>query len=51
MGDYLVKTKLENTEWQIANQARDHVFICDADKRSKEDAGPNPVEYLCGSIN
>lgn len=50
MSEYLVKTKLENTEWQIANQARSHQFICDEDENTA-DAGPNPVEYLCGSVN
>ena len=50
MSDYLVKSKLENTEWQIENQVRDHAFICDTND-SDHDAGPNPVEYLCGSIN
>ena len=48
MSEYLVKSKLEDTEWQIANQAREHEFICD-DK--EHDKGPNPVEYLCGSVN
>lgn len=50
MSEYLVKTKLEKTEWQIANQARNHQFICDAADHT-ENAGPNPVEYLCGSVN
>ena len=50
MSEYLVKSKLEDTEWQIANQAREHEFICD-DNDKKHDKGPNPVEYLCGSVN
>ena len=50
MSEYLVKSKLEDTEWQIANEVRDHVFICD-DNSKEHDKGPNPVEYLCGSIN
>lgn len=48
MSEYVVKSKLEDKEWQIANQVRDHVFVCDD---VKHDAGPNPVEYLCGSVN
>lgn len=50
MSEYLVKSKLEDTEWQIANQAREHEFICD-DNDKGHDKGPNPVEYLCGSVN
>lgn len=50
MSDYLVKSKLENKEWQIANQVRNHTFICD-DNGKGHDAGPNPVEYLCGSVD
>ena len=50
MSDYLVKSQLENKEWQISNHVRDHNFICDANDK-KYDAGPNPVEYLCGSVN
>ena len=50
MSEYLVKSKLEDTEWQIANQAREHEFICD-DNDEEHDKGPNPVEYLCGSVN
>ena len=50
MSEYLVKSKLEDTEWQIANQAREHEFICD-DNDKEDDKGPNPVEYLCGSVN
>ena len=50
MSEYLVKSKLEDTEWQIANEVRDHVFICD-DNSKEHDKGPNPVEYLCGSVN
>ena len=50
MSEYLVKSKLEDTEWQIANEVRDHVFICD-DNSKEYDKGPNPVEYLCGSVN
>ena len=50
MSEYLVKSKLEDTEWQIANQAREHKFICD-DSDKEHDQGPNPVEYLCGSVN
>lgn len=50
MSEYLVKSKLEGTEWQIANQAREHEFICD-DNDKEHDKGPNPVEYLCGSVN
>lgn len=50
MSDYLVKSKLENKEWQIANQVRDHTFICD-DNSGGHDAGPNPVEYLCASVD
>lgn len=50
MSDYLVKSKLEDTEWQIKSDARDHSFICDVSD-DKYNAGPNPVEYLCGSIN
>ena len=26
MSEYVVKSKLEDKEWQIANQVRDHVF-------------------------
>ena len=48
MSEYVVKSKLEDKEWQIANQVRDHVFVGDD---VKHDAGPNPVEYLCGSVN
>ena len=29
MSEYVVKSKLEDKEWQIANQVRDHVFVCD----------------------
>ncbi|GMM17963.1 OsmC family protein [Lactobacillus amylovorus] len=50
MSEYLVKSKLEGTEWQIANQTREHEFICD-DNDKEHDKGPNPVEYLCGSVN
>ena len=50
MSEYLVKSKLEDTEWQIANQAREHEFICDYNDK-EHDKGPNPVEYLCGSVN
>ncbi|MCI1911216.1 MAG: OsmC family protein [Lactobacillus amylovorus] len=50
MSEYLVKSKLEGTEWQIANQAREHEFICD-DNDKEHAKGPNPVEYLCGSVN
>ena len=50
MSDYLVKSKLEDTEWQIKSDARDHSFICDVSD-DKYNAGPNPVEYLCGSVN
>lgn len=50
MSEYLVKSKLKDEEWQIANQVRDHVFICD-DNSEEHDKGPNPVEYLCGSVN
>ena len=50
MSEYLVKSKPEDKEWQIKNQARDHVFICD-DAGDDHNAGPNPVEYLCGSVN
>lgn len=50
MSEYLVKSKLEDTEWQIANQACEHEFICD-DNDKEYDKGPNPVEYLCGSVN
>lgn len=48
MREYVVKSKLEDKEWQIANQVRDHVFVGDD---VKHDAGPNPVEYLCSSVN
>lgn len=50
MSEYLVKSKLKDEEWQIANEVRDHVFICD-DNSDQHDKGPNPVEYLCGSVN
>lgn len=50
MSEYLVKSKLEDTEWQIANQAREHEFICDGNDK-EHDKSPNPVEYLCGSVN
>lgn len=50
MSDYLVKSQLEKEEWQISNHVRDHNFICD-DNDEDHDAGPNPVEYLCGSVN
>lgn len=50
MSDYLVKSKLEDTEWQIKSDARDHRFICDVSD-DKYNAGPNPIEYLCGSVN
>ena len=50
MREYLVKSKPDDKEWQIKNQARDHVFICD-DAGDDHNAGPNPVEYLCGSVN
>lgn len=48
MSTYLVKTKLGATKWQLLNQARSHHFICDD---QQHDAGPNPVEYLCASVN
>ncbi len=48
MSNYLVKTKLGEQEWQLINQVRTHQFICDD---REYDAGPNPVEYLCGSVN
>lgn len=46
MSEYWVKSQLKNAEWQVANQVGDHEFISD-----EKDAGPNPVEYLCGSVN
>lgn len=48
MSQYLMKTKLGQQEWQLINQVRDHTFICDD---QGHDAGPNPVEYLCASVN
>lgn len=48
MSEYTVTTHLGKEEWQIFNQARDHKFICDT---VDNNAGPNPVEYLCGSVN
>lgn len=48
MSQYLVKTELGEKEWQEINHVRHHCFICD--DRTK-DAGPNPVEYLCASVN
>ena len=40
MSEYVVKSKLEDKEWQIANQVRDHVFVCDD---VKHDAGPTQL--------
>lgn len=48
MSKYEVNTHLGKQEWQIVNHARDHEFICDT---VDNNAGPNPVEYLCGSVN
>lgn len=48
MSEYLVKSHLGKEEWQIFNQVRDHEFVCDT---VENDAGPNPVEYLAGSVN
>ncbi|WP_281829723.1 MULTISPECIES: OsmC family protein [Lactobacillus] len=48
MSKYQVKTRLGDKEWQIFNHVRDHEFICDT---VDNDAGPNPVEYLCGAVN
>lgn len=48
MSKYLMKTKIGQQEWQLINQVRDHTFICDD---QEYDAGPNPVEYLCASVN
>ncbi len=38
MSEYLVKSKLEDTEWQIANQAREHEFICDDNDKEHDKA-------------
>src|SRR5699024_7568916 len=48
MREYVVKSKLEDKEWQIANQVRDHVFVCDA---VNHDLAPDPVEYRRGIVN
>lgn len=48
MSEYLVKSNLRKTEWQIGSQVRQHQLICD---ERENDAGPNPVEYLCIAVN
>lgn len=48
MSKYIVTSKLGKADWQIDNQAREHKFIADT---VDHNAGPNPVEYLCGSLN
>lgn len=50
MSDYLVKSKLGKNEWQIQSQVRNHELICDT-ADADHNAGPNPVKYLCTSIN
>lgn len=48
MSEYLVKSSLTKTEWQIISRIRKHELVCD-DRQG--DAGPNPVEYLCTAVN
>lgn len=48
MTKYLAKAHLNGHEWQIVNQIRNHQFICDD---AAHNAGPNPVEYLCGAVD
>ena len=48
MSDYLVKSKLEDTEWQIKSDARDHNFICDVSD-DKHNAGPLIQLNICAA--
>lgn len=48
MATYQIKTLIGKEEWQQITQVRAHEFISD---NATQDAGPSPVEYLCGSVN
>ncbi|GAA3634874.1 OsmC family protein [Lactobacillus hamsteri] len=48
MSEYTVNSHVSDKEWQVVNKARNHEFICDT---VDQNAGPNPAEYLCGSVN
>ena len=46
MSEYVVKSKLEDKEWQIANQVRDHVFVCDDVKTENLGHGKSVVTEM-----
>lgn len=48
MTKYLAKAHLNGQEWQTVNEVRNHQFICDDEEHN---AGPNPVEFLCGAVD
>ena len=48
MATYQIKTLIGKENWQQITQVREHEFISD---NVAQDAGPSPVEYLCGSVN
>lgn len=48
MTKYLAKAHVNGQEWQTVNEIRNHQFICDDEEHN---AGPNPVEYLCGAVD
>ncbi|QNQ82044.1 OsmC family protein [Lactobacillus sp. PV037] len=51
MGKYLVESKTNGIPWQVINETGNYKFIADEDRHETKDAGPNPVQYLIGSLN